>query len=209
MVPSLPNAGRNSLSFELSLKGVRVIVDSGCCQYEDGEMRRYNRGNPGHNTLTIDGGNQSEVWGAHRCARRARPVYARLASHPDGTLLFEGAHDGYRRLRGSPVHHRRIAYAARSYLIEDRVEGEGVREIVSRLHIHPDLGVILRGSEAWIANGEKLLATVSPHGPGAVRKGSGWYSPEFGVKRSCVVLETGRREPLPYRGGWLIRVGGG
>ena len=61
----------DTLSFELSLKGRRVIVDSGCCQYEDGDIRQYNRGNLGHNLLTIDGQNQSEVWGAHRCARRA------------------------------------------------------------------------------------------------------------------------------------------
>jgi uncharacterized heparinase superfamily protein len=53
----------DTLSFELSLGGRRVIVDSGCCQYEDGEIRRYNRGNLGHNTVTVDGENQSEVWG--------------------------------------------------------------------------------------------------------------------------------------------------
>lgn len=53
----------DTLSFELSLNGRRVIVDSGCSQYVDGEIRQYNRGSLGHNTLAIDGVNQSEVWG--------------------------------------------------------------------------------------------------------------------------------------------------
>ena len=68
----------DTLSIELSLKGKRIIVDSGCYEYEDGPLRQYNRGNAGHNTVTIDGENQSEVWASHRCARRARPLYARL-----------------------------------------------------------------------------------------------------------------------------------
>jgi uncharacterized heparinase superfamily protein len=197
----------DTLSFELSLGGMRVVVDSGCFQYDDGEMRRYNRGNYGHNTVTIDGRNQSEVWGAHRCARRAHPIYARLNVNADGTIVFEGAHDGYRRLRGEPVHHRRVVSAARSYLIEDSVEGGGTHEIVSRLHIHPEVNVDLKENKAEIFCRSRLLATVSLCGPGRIEKRSGWYSPEFGLKKACVVLESCGMTPLPYRGGWLIRVG--
>lgn len=199
----------DTLSIELSLGGTRVIVDSGCFQYEEGEMRRYNRGNRGHNAVTIDGRNQSQVWGAHRCAKRARPVYGRLDAHPDGTLVFAGAHDGYRRLSGRPVHHRRIVRAASGYLIEDRVEGGGRHEIVSRLHINPELGVVLEGTSARISNREKLVATVHRLGPGTFRKGCGWYAPRFGLKKECVVLESSLTAHLPCRGGWLIEVGNG
>jgi len=100
----------DTLSFELSLNGRRVVVDSGCRQYEDGEIRQYNRGNRGHNTLTIDGQNQSEAWGAHRCARRAYPIDPRLFKGENGSLIFEGAHDGYRRLKGQPIHRRRVQW---------------------------------------------------------------------------------------------------
>ena len=196
----------DTLSFELSIGGLRVIVDSGCYQYDDGRMRRYNRGNSGHNTVTVDGENQSEVWGAHRCARRARPIYARLNSHADGILVFEGAHDGYRRLPGEPVHHRRIVCAGGSYRIEDRVEGRGMHEIVSRLHIHPGVGVNLKEDRAEIICRHKLLATICPYGSVGMRKGSGWYSPEFGLKEECVVLESCETTHLPYGGGWLVSV---
>jgi len=196
----------DTLSVELSLGGLRVIVDSGCFEYVDGRMRRYNRGNFGHNTVTVDGENQSEVWGAHRCARRARPVYARMNSYADGTLVFEGAHDGYRRLPGKPVHHRRIVSAGRSYRIEDRIEGGGRHEILSRLHIHPGVGVNLKEDRAEIFRRHKLLATVSPCGSGRMQRRSGWYSPEFGLKEECAVLETCETTHLPYKGGWLVSV---
>ena len=129
----------DNLSFELSLKGRRVIVDSGCCQYVDGDIRRYNRGNAGHNTLTIDGENQSEVWGAHRCGRRAYPLYANREERADGGLHFSGAHNGYKHWKGSPVQNRTITWSGDTFLIEDRVEGEGSHDIEAQLHIHPGL----------------------------------------------------------------------
>ncbi len=199
----------DTLSFELSLKGKRVIVDSGCCQYEDGPIRKYNRGNEGHNTLTVDGQNQSEVWGAHRCARRAKPLYAKLREERDGTIIFEGAHDGYRRLRGRPIHHRRIVWHKNTYLIEDRIEGRGQHDIESRLHINPALTIRFSGTEATIFNGRKQIVMVSIYGEGRMEKDRGYYCPEFGIKKDCVVLRTvHQNQNLPFKGGWVIQVAG-
>jgi len=197
----------DTLSFELSLKGRRVIVDSGCFEYEDGSIRQYNRGNAGHNTLTIDGRNQSEVWGAHRCARRARPLYANLNKEPDGTLVFEGAHDGYHRLSGSPIHHRRISWSGDICLIEDRVEGKGHHEIESRLHIHPSLSVDFTDGVANILDDDEVLVTVSLNGKGEILKNQGWYCPEFGIKKPCVVLTSiHKNASLPFEGGWNLEI---
>jgi len=169
----------DTLSFELSLRGIRVVVDSGCYEYEDTPIRQYNRGNPGHNTVTVDGENQSEVWGSHRCARRAKPIYARMQSNGDKVLRFEGAHDGYRRLSGSPVHHRRVEWYPERIQIEDRVEGSGYHGIESRLHFNPSLDVDFDGKTAMVtANGERLLS-VSWLGEGCMEKIYGWYCPEF------------------------------
>ncbi|MDA8091371.1 MAG: alginate lyase family protein [Nitrospiraceae bacterium] len=197
------------LSFELSLKGRRVIVDSGCFQYEDGETRRYNRGGAGHNSVTIDGRDQSEVWGAHRCARRANPLYGRLDERGGGTLFFEGAHDGYRRLPGKPVHHRAVTWTGKSLMIEDRIEGGGRHELQSRLHIHPDLSVEI-SDEARVAivrHDTDVLATIVRQDGGSIFRTDGWYCPEFGIKRTCLVLAyTCKDTPLPFRGGWIIKL---
>lgn len=199
----------DNLSFELSLKGRRVIVDSGCCQYVDGDIRRYNRGNMGHNTLTVDGTNQSEIWGAHRCARRAYPLGASLEKRKDGSLYYSGAHDGYRYLKGRPVHHRNITWSGDAYLIDDRVEGQGTHDIETRLHIHPDLMIDLDGEKAIIRHGVDILATISLSGKGRIGRCEGWYCPEFGIKVPCTVLKAGYENvPLPFSGGWVISTGG-
>jgi uncharacterized heparinase superfamily protein len=197
----------DTLSFELSLKGRRVVVDSGCCQYEDGDIRKYNRGNAGHNAVTVDGENQSEVWGAHRCARRAYPIYARLAEHAGGSIRFEGAHDGYKRLRGRPIHHRIIVWAGDEIAIEDRIEGQGTHDIESRLHIHPDLKVEAVDIGVRISEGGKKVMTVSPAGQGRVEIESGWYCPEFNKRISCPVITLKlAKVPLPARLGWRFKI---
>lgn len=194
------------LSIELSLKGKRVIVDSGCCGYEDAPIRRYNRGNAGHNSVTIDGENQSAVWSSHRCARRAKPLYARL-KEADHALIFEGAHDGYKRLYGKPVHQRKIVWQSGGIDIEDVMDGEGAHDIELRLHIHPDLKVGIVGGEAMIKDGDTILARIHPLLNGNMAIQNGWYCPEFGKKLSCEVLVSERKKvQLPFRTGWTILI---
>jgi uncharacterized heparinase superfamily protein len=197
----------DTLSFELSLKGRRVIVDSGCCQYEDGEIRKYNRGNKGHNTITIDGENQSEVWGAHRCARRAQPIYAKLEKRNDGSLYFEGAHDGYKRLRGRPIHHRRIRWFDNEIDIEDRIEGKGTHDIESRLHMHSDLEVEKSDKGVHVSDKGQLLLTVSATEVGRIEIEDGWYCPEFNKKFSCpVIVARAKNASLPFKRGWKMKI---
>jgi uncharacterized heparinase superfamily protein len=195
----------DTLSFELSLKGRRVVVDSGCCRYEDGDIRRYNRGNNGHNTVTVDKENQSEVWGAHRCARRAYPLYARLQERDGGSILFEGAHDGYKRLKGRPIHHRRITWSGDQIDIQDRIDGRGYHEIESRLHIHPELKVKASDNVVRIIDSARPLMSVSAEGSGKLAIESGWYCPEFNKKLSCPVITFNARSvSLPVRFGWKL-----
>jgi uncharacterized heparinase superfamily protein len=195
----------DTLSFELSLKGRRVIVDSGCSQYEDSEIRKYNRGNRGHNTIMIDGENQSEVWSSHRCARRAKPLYAELDRQSDGTLFFKGAHDGYRRLKGRPIHHRSVKWLNDTILIEDRIEGHGRHDIESRLHIHPDLQVVPDENRVEIKDNDQTYLTISLAGMGRIEVVEGWYCPEFGLKHKCAVVKADyKNESLPFKTGWEL-----
>jgi uncharacterized heparinase superfamily protein len=195
----------DTLSFELSLKGRRVIVDSGCSQYEDSEIRKYNRGNRGHNTIMIDGENQSEVWSSHRCARRAKPLYAELDRQSDGTLFFKGAHDGYRRLKGRPIHHRSVKWLNDTILIEDRIEGHGRHDIESRLHIHPDLKVVPDENRVEINGNDQTYLTISLAAMGRIEVVEGWYCPEFGLKHKCAVVKADyKNESLPFKTGWEL-----
>jgi uncharacterized heparinase superfamily protein len=195
----------DTLSFELSLKGRRVIVDSGCFGYEDGEMRQYNRGNAGHNTVTIDHLNQSEVWRSHRCARRAYPICAALREEADGALQFRGAHDGYHRLRGRPEHQRSVTWANKRLQIQDLVTGRGRHRIELRLHIDPELNVVIEGVRATVSGSDGVIARISLAGDGALEMASGWYCPGFGLKKVCPVLAAVfENVSLPFESGWII-----
>jgi uncharacterized heparinase superfamily protein len=131
------HAHADTLSYELSLCGQRVIVNSGISRYGMGPEREWERSTAAHNTVEIDGQNSSEVWAGFRVARRAFPF--NVAIKKDGTAVtIEAAHDGYRRLPGKPVHKRRWILRAEHLIIEDIIEGV-FSEAVSRIYFHPNI----------------------------------------------------------------------
>jgi uncharacterized heparinase superfamily protein len=133
------HAHADTLSFELSLDGQRVLVNGGTSTYEPGPERQRQRGTAAHNTLAVDGQDSSEVWCGFRVARRARP-FGVCWGEEDGGLWLRGAHDGYRRLPGCVIHHRRWVLHPNGLTIEDRVEGR-FRKASLFLHVHPEVAV--------------------------------------------------------------------
>ena len=100
------------------MDGERFIVDSGTSTYEPGVQRQHERSTAAHNTVSVDGTDQTEVWGTFRAARMARATLER--AEDDGrTITVSGSHDGYRRLPGEPVHRRTWMVAADQVEITD------------------------------------------------------------------------------------------
>lgn len=128
------HAHADTLSFELSMRGRRVLVNSGTSTYERGTEREWQRGTAAHNALRVDGLDQSEVWDVFRVARRARPFGLKT----DGESFVEAAHDGYRRLANPVIHRRRVEVRGDQLLITDRLEGRGEHGVELFLHFHPD-----------------------------------------------------------------------
>lgn len=132
------HAHADTLSFEMSLGGQRVIVNSGTSLYGLGAERERQRGTAAHSTLQLCGRDSSEVWSGFRVGRRAR---ARVETKSPTTL--EGSHDGYRRLPGRPLHSRRWTLGTQSLTVTDQVTG-GVGHAWPaqvRYHLHPDIRV--------------------------------------------------------------------
>jgi len=86
------HAHADTLSFELSLFGQRVVVNSGTSQYGLGAERLRQRGTAAHSTVEVDGSDSSEVWGGFRVARRARP-FGLVITDEDQGLQVICAHD--------------------------------------------------------------------------------------------------------------------
>jgi uncharacterized heparinase superfamily protein len=181
------HAHADTLSFELSLFGQRVIVDTGTSTYEKNAERQ--RGTAAHNTVTINGEDSSEVWGGFRVARRARPFGLEVGESTDEVLRVACAHDGYRRLPGKPVHRREWRLGAHELLVRDTVEGT-FREAISRYHFHPEVQVALTGAgegRGTLPGGQSFSFRISA---GAACLVDTTYHPEFNVSLPNECLEV-------------------
>jgi uncharacterized heparinase superfamily protein len=134
--PDLPaHAHADCLSFELAVDGDRVIVDPGVSTYEPGPQRDWERSTAAHNTIEIDGRNQTEIWGAFRAGRLAQVHMSDAREHGDGTIRLTASHDGYEHLPGAPRHKRTFIASAGAVTIQDEVTGRGVHRIALTLNL--------------------------------------------------------------------------
>lgn len=137
--PELPaHAQADCLSFVLSADGQQVVVDTGTSTYEPGDRRQYERSTRAHNTVEVDGLDQTEVWAAFRAGRRASPRLE-LAEHHDGAVVVTASHDGYERLAGHPRPRRTWNLAADTVQITDEVMGEARHDPKASIFLAPGL----------------------------------------------------------------------
>ena len=194
------HAHADTLSFELSWAGRRVVVDTGTPEYALDDLRRHVRSTAAHNTVRVDDVEQSELWGSHRVGRRARPAEARLTERADHAL-FAGAHDGYRRL--GVVHHRHIVAADHAWLVVDELRGRGRHRFESFLHLHPGFR-LENEAGSWRAVGDAGDFRVRPFGDLSCEATSGWYCPRWGTALPAPVLTMRGEGEAPSTFGYLL-----
>jgi uncharacterized heparinase superfamily protein len=190
------HAHADSLSFELSLFGKRVVVNSGISVYGTGEQRQIERGTAAHSTVLIDGENSSEVWSGFRVARRAY-VNERVHQEDKQSIRLVGCHNGYKRLKGKPQHCREWLFKDNSLRITDRITGIGVHQADAVYPLHPD--VVLQDAQLnqcdLIVEGQKLK--VEFEGDGELKVVECSYHPEFGLSIANQHLHYKVKTDLP------------
>jgi uncharacterized heparinase superfamily protein len=179
--PDLPaHAHADCLSFELAAGGRRAVVDSGTSTYAPGRQRHHERSTAAHNTVVVDGADQTEVWGIFRAARLAHGRLVR--TEDDGrTVTVVASHDGYRRLPGSPLHQRTWRIGGQIE-ITDEITGDGTHTIESRIHL-AGAGM---AKAAWSGPGELQVS----EGPAS-------YADGFGALHDGRVTAATWQGPLP------------
>ena len=194
------HAHADTLSFELSWAGRRVVVDGGTAGYALDDLRRYLRSTAAHNTVRVDEVEQSEVWASHRVGRRARPTGARIVE-AGSHLAFAGAHDGYARL--GVMHHRHVVATDDLWVVVDELRGRGRHRFESFLHLHPDLGLEPAGKD-WRVRGGQVDLRVRPLGAVTGARTDGWYCPDWGRVVPAPVLALRGDCELPATFGFLL-----
>ena len=117
------------LSFEMSLNGKNIFVNSGTYQYQD-KMRALFRSTAYHNTIVMDKCEQSQCWGEHRVAKRHRLLFVKYNER-----FFEGSYMNYAGM----IHTRRFSVSDEGLLVLDHIQKAS--EAKSYLHISPNYSI--------------------------------------------------------------------
>jgi hypothetical protein len=195
----------DALAFTLSVGGREFLVDPGTYAYHtQKKWRDYFRGTTAHNTVVVDGENQSEIGGNFMWLRKARAVCEAWESTSE-TDRFVGSHDGYTRLNDPVVHRREIVLhkKARRLVITDTLECAGQHRGECCWHFSETCEVSAQGGTLLVRNGtvQICLRLADPTLGFEIHRGEenlpcGWVSRRFDVKVPTVAAIV----PFPVHG---------
>ncbi|MER7533873.1 alginate lyase family protein [Streptomyces sp. NPDC097704] len=187
----------DALSVEVRHDGVDVLADPGTyCYHGQPEWRQYFRSTLGHNTLRLDGRDQSVPGGPFLWTRHAGSrVLVADTSNPE-VSRWCAEHDGYQ-----PSTHRRrveLTAASRELRVVDEVRGGPRAAVELAFHLGPTVAAELVGSRAvlrWTVDGEDRSAVLDLPAQlswrahrGESNPPLGWYSAGFGRKEPATTL---------------------
>ena len=202
----------DALNFVLTAGSEPVLVDSGTYLYRGTTAwRNYFRGTSAHNTVRIDGREQSQIVGPFHWGRRAHATLE-IPVVEGEKILVAGEHDGY---GGMGVTHRRsVTLLQNVWLVEDWLIGRGRHEVELFWHLAPCRYV--RPAPGLLeADFRECALCIRLSGPpsmqiqvceGSLEPMQGWISPRYAVKKSNPVLCINTNEPLPVHIKTEIRI---
>jgi uncharacterized heparinase superfamily protein len=173
----------DALSIEAWAGEHALVLDPGRFTYAEGEpnLRRWFRGTAAHNTVTVDGSDQT-------------PYARSRSSLPSAEASFLGreAHDGLDVLTGevrSPVyevfHRRRVIFVDGAYwIIEDRLTGTRRHRFDLRFHLAPGRARVFPGGA--VGHG----AGLAIDGARGIALEDGWISAQYGFREPAPVVSA-------------------
>ena len=137
MEPLAGHGHADALSFTLRAFGKDVLVDPGTYDYFSyRDWRQYFRSTRAHNTVVVDGLDQSEMLGRFLWGRKAKARCLCWEPSDIGGKAV-GEHDGYTWLRDPVIHRRTLELNGREHLlvVRDEIEACDKHEIALYLHL--------------------------------------------------------------------------
>lgn len=187
----------DALALTLSVAGEECLIDPGTYSYwQEQKWRDYFRGTSAHNTVRIDGQDQSTSGGRFMWLRKAQAHIDRMPSSPH-EFDFRGSHDGYTRLADPVRHMRSVRFdgASNTLTVRDEVSARKQHKVEQFWHFAPELDVRLT-SQGLSVRGKRFVLQMQASGAdlqlelvrGAENPPLGWCSRTYESKRPCEVL---------------------
>jgi len=200
------HAHADLLSFEASIRGRRLFVDSGVFNYEDDPMRRYCRSTAAHNVLELDDRDQCDMWSRFRMGYRGWP-FEFAVGETDRFHWAAARHNAYRRV-GVPAVGRWIGCRSGGpWLCVDWAEGTGTHTLSARLHLHPDVLAEEVADDEVRLEIDGVVLALRYLTAGQITLAEGWYCSEFGRREPAPVVRWTASVKLPAACGWSLTWG--
>ncbi len=190
----------DALSLTLHAAGQELLGDSGTLEYVGSDAQRdHFRGTAAHNTLQLDGRDQSTPKGPF--------AWDRLTNTKAETWvvgqtfdLFGGSHDGYAQTENPAVHQRWIFFRKpKFWLVRDLVIGNGKRRIDLCWHLGPNLSPPGTVGSKFISSGHNAaiaLFTADEDTCSKTIEPTVW-SPVYGMKEPASTIRFSIETNLP------------
>ena len=199
--------------FVISFNGLPYLVDPGNYTYSGGDKWRfYFRSTYAHNTVSVDGKDQSDVTSKRFAVeKRATPSLHSWYSS-DSLDFIDVSHDGY--ANSGITCRRRLAFIKPNlWILLDDIVGEDLHLCEQHFLCHPDLHVTIDKKEARfvghflnqsdenihilsLRNGDLTLSRERGKKTNDVK---GWFSQRYGQKVEADHLSFGINERLPIQ----------
>jgi hypothetical protein len=181
----------DALSFILSANGREFFIDPGTYTFNaDSPYRNYFRSTTAHNTIVVDGLNQSEWAGPFLWSRKAKSFVTDWVSS-ERCDKVSGWHDGYHRLKDPVTHRRAIEFdkKAGTIRIGDYIEAKDTHSITQYFHLSPqcEIDVITKNRFLITNSGYKIELITDVRFECKIVRGRenpicGWFSKTYDEK---------------------------
>jgi uncharacterized heparinase superfamily protein len=106
-------------------------------------------------------------------------------------LRLECSHDGYLQTNKNITHTRTWELNNNNWIIRDNLFGD-IKSIISRFYFHPNVDVVLKGSEIIVSVKGKMLARMKFKFHESIELVESTYHDAFGTSKPnmCVVLKA-------------------
>ena len=172
------HAHSDTLSFVLHINNCPFIVDTGISTYEESERRITERSTAAHNTVIVNGEEQTEVWKSFRVGRRAH-----VTDLNEGSNFITAEHDGFKHV--GIRHTRRFEWNKNKLHINDLISGKVDADAAAYFHFHPSVKVN-KTENGVIANKGRL--TFDGHNQ--FRISTYHFAEKFNKLKSALVVEV-------------------
>jgi uncharacterized heparinase superfamily protein len=207
--PMSYEAGGGCLSFELSAKLQRIVVNCGIPATGRENWREFSRSTPAHSTVTFNGASSCRIRDGRTIVAGPAGVPVEREEDNDGTIIVRASHDGYAARFGT-IHQRTLVISPDG----NRIDGEDLflpargnaiptkypDEFAIRFHLHPAIRAtrVADGHSVMLVLPNRDLWNFHTYEDIADLEDGAFLGGQDGPRRTFQIVIRGKAREVPH-----------